>query len=220
MADGYLISNNQNITSFWHTENKISVIADVNVFQHWEAYRIINKLPMNLNWIEFPIWHNRPKNSFVSRFAKTNNAMPQSKLEIIRCVNQFDISEYLELQDVQLLKETMEKYDDTYLSVMNVSETYETDENYIKLHNLNWFISDEFVNRAERRVLLFQFQNKKEHFMCYDLLCFLVSELRRLFIEYRCEIVFKNRIRLIQQKKCFKIMELSEPIFICTITRC
>jgi len=187
IMDGYLLISNQSITSFRQTENEIRIFTTEETFQRWNAYRIIKKPPLDLYCFEIPILSNCPKDSFVFRFSQKHNILLQSRLTMIRCVNQFDIQEYLELTDVVLITDTTEEYDDTYISVMNVSPIPESEKEYIRFHNLNWFIQDDFVNHSEQKVLLFRFRIKKQHYICYDLVCFVISEMQRHFIEYRCE---------------------------------
>lgn len=192
VEDGYLLMTNQNILSIRQTEKEIKIITTKEAFQRWNAFRIVKDPPTDLYCFEEPILHNRPKDSFVLRFSKKNNVLLQSRLAMIRCVNQFDVQEYLELADIMLLTETTENYDDTYISVMNVSPVSDAEKEYMQRHNLNWFIQDDFVNHAEQKVLLFRFKIKKQHYVCYDLVCFIISEMQRYFIEYRCEAVMEE----------------------------
>ena len=187
LEDGYLLTANQNILSIRQTEESILLFTKKESFSKWDAYRIIKNPPMDLYCFQDPVLHNAPRDSFVLRFSKKSNVLLQSRLAMIRCVNQFDIQEYLELSDVILLTDTTENYDDTYISVMNVSPVPESEKEYIHRHNLNWFIQDDFVNHTEQKVLLFRFKIKKQHYVYYDLICFIISEMQRYFIEYRCE---------------------------------
>jgi hypothetical protein len=96
----------------------------------------------------------------------------------------------IELEDVTLLIDT-EDYDSTYMTAMNISPEKQHDADRLKLDNLNWFISDDLINRAEQKVLLFYFSAPSQHFILHDIMSFLLSQLQRHFNEYRCEAVLK-----------------------------
>lgn len=188
---GYLIEGNKDILSIRHTKDKIAIITAEETFEKWKAYQVIYKPPRNLSCFNFPILQNAPKDSFVDRFAAHMRTILYSKLEIIRQIERYDLMDVLKLEDVTLLTHTTEPYDDTYMSVMNVSSIETIDQPYLTLESLDWFIQDDWVNRAEQRILLFRFSNPAPHFLQYDLLCFLISQIQRQFNEYRCEAVLE-----------------------------
>jgi len=188
---GYLLEGNKDILSVRHTRDQIAIITAEETFQKWAAYQVIQKPPRNLNCFSLPILHNAPKDSFVARYTAHTGIILRSKLEIVRQIEQYDLLDILALQDVTLLTELAEPYDDTHMSVMNVSPVKATGQTYLKLENLNWFVRDDWVNRAEQKVLLFRFVSLSPHFLQYDVLCFLIAQIQRQFIEYRCEAVLE-----------------------------
>jgi len=142
---------------------------------------------MDLYCFDLPILHNGTRDSFVSGFMKDSGTLLRSKLELIRKVNEYDIAEYLKLTDVRMLTSATESYDDTYLSVLNVSPEKGEDHSYIPYRNLNWFLQDDLINRKESKILLFSFQVVTKNSIWQDVLSFILSEIQRQFVEYRCE---------------------------------
>lgn len=187
MDDGYLLEGNQDILSFRHTEDEILIMTLLETFQKWRAHRIINNPDMNLYCFERPILHNAVKDNFVSGYTKDSGMLLRSKLEMMRKMNEYDLSGYLKPVDVQLLTDTTEEYFDQNMSVMNVSPADNMGHEYVKYLNLNWFLQDDLINRDEQKVLLFQFTRENDDPLWHDALSFVMSELQRQFTEYRCE---------------------------------
>jgi len=186
---GYLLENNQEIISFRQTENQIYVVTSQETFRQWSAYQIVHNSMQQTHGLTLPILHNATKDSFVGRYMTSGGVFLQSKLEMIRQMEQYDLMGFLALKDVTLLTDNTESYDDTYMSVMNVSPSKDFKKTYLPLENLDWFIQDDLVNRDEQKVLLFYFESLAPHFLQYDLLCFVISQIQRQFNEYRCEAV-------------------------------
>ena len=188
---GYLLDVNEDILSLRHTEDDITIITAKETFQKWIAYQVIHMPAVTGRAFELPVLHNAPKDSFVARYMTSSEAGLQSKLEMQRQVEQYDLLGFLKLKNVTLIHDTVDPFDDTHMSMMNVATEESRDLSYLKLHHLNWFIQDDWVNRAEQKVLLFRFVSLKPHFLQYDLLCFVISQLQRQFYEYRCEAVLE-----------------------------
>ena len=188
MEHGYLLEVNRDMLSLRHTANQIILITEHEAFRKWTAYQVIHKPPQNLPSFDLPVLHNAPKDSFLERYTADSQVVLHSKLELIRQVEQYDLMGLLALLDVHLRSEKAETYDATHMSVMSASSTADFTLSYLNLANLDWFIKDDFVNRAEQKVLLFRFASLSSHFLQYDLLCFLTSQVQRQFNEYRCEV--------------------------------
>jgi len=188
---GYLLEMNEDILSLRHTEDKIAIITAKETFQKWTAYQVIYMPSANGRVFDLPVLHNAPKDSFVARYLAGSGVGLQSKLEIQRQVEQYDLLGFLRLQDVALVHDRADPFDDAHLSMMNAATEESRALSYLKLHHLNWFIQDDWVNRAEQKVLLFRFVSLKPHFLQHDLLCFVISQLQRQFYEYRCEAVLE-----------------------------
>ena len=195
LEHGYLIENNQDIISLRQTENEIHIVTAQETFRQWVAYQIIHNPTQQSHGLTYPVLHNAPKDSFVGRYMASGGVFLQSKLEMIRQVEQYDLMGLVALKDVMLLTDSTEKYDNTHMSVMNVSPIKDFRKTYLPLENLNWFIQDDLVNRAEQKVLLFHFESltSTPHFLQYDLLCFVISQVQRQFNEYRCEAILSPK---------------------------
>lgn len=190
--DGYLLSGNRDILSFRQTEEEILVLTMRETFQNWEALRIVYQPPLDLYCFSRPVLYNAGKDSFVSGMTNGNGPLLRSRLEMIRRIHAFDLSGIIKPMDVQLLTDRAEVYDDTFLSVMNVSAEKQGNRQFIPYSNLNWFLEDDLINRAEQKVLLFRFQAETQDPVRQDILSFVLSEMQRQFAEYRCEAEFVN----------------------------
>jgi len=190
-SHGYLLEGNEDILSLRHTEEQILIITAQDAFKQWVAYQIIHKPPTKLSAFDLPVLHNAPTDRFVARYMGNSGIRLNSKLEIIRQVEQYDLMDILALQDVALVHDAVDPFDPTHMSLMNIAGNESSNQAYLKLRHLNWFIQDDWRNSLEQKVLLFRFISLKPHFLQYDLLCFLISQLQLQFGEYRCEAVLE-----------------------------
>jgi len=190
-SHGYLLESNEDMLSLRHTKEQILILTALDTFKQWVAYQIVYKPPTKLSAFDLPVLHNAPKDSFVTRYMAHSEVQINSKLEITRQVEQYDFMGLLDLQDVTLIHDAVDPFDPTHMSLMNIAENKISDPTYLKLRHLNWFIQDDWRNPLEQKVLLFRFRSLTPHFLQYDLLCFLISQLQRQFGEYRCEAVLE-----------------------------
>ena len=186
---GYLLEMNDAITSLRQTQTEILVMTMEETFQKWVAYQVIYKPSVSLDIFRFPVLHNVMQDSFVARYMDKNKSALQSKLEIIRQIEQHDLLGIIRLQDVSLVWESADTFHPRHMSVMGAVRENRKNKEYLKLQHYNWFLQDDFINRNEQKVLLLHFVSERPHFLHYDLIGFLVSQLQQHFGEYRCEAV-------------------------------
>ena len=110
---------------------------------------------------------NRRKNSFISKFAQKQRALVRTKSEIYRIINSFEVSKYFGLKDIVIC-----------------NHKGDTDITY----DLNYFITDDIRVANDRKIMKLQFVmlDNEEHYLRYDLLSFLVSEVQMYFPDYEC----------------------------------
>jgi len=188
--NGYLIESNSDILSVRNTSDEIVVITAKDSFNKWSAYKIVHDPPLHMYCFDLPVLHNSAKDTFVGRFISQSGVLMQSRLEMFRQVEQFDLMDIIHLEDVSLQTD-YESFDDTHMSLMNASSENISDERYMKLVDLNWFITDDYVNRNEQKVIVFKFSAHSKNFLSTDLISFIISHMQRQFNEYRCEAVLE-----------------------------
>jgi hypothetical protein len=188
---GYLIEGNADILSIRNRDDEIIVMTVKESFEKWGAFRIVYRPTSDLYCFDMPIMHNEVMDTFAGRYISRGGILLQSRLEMFRQVEQYDMMDLVSLEDVSLIIET-ETFDDTYMSLMNTAPNNIDENEYMPLSDLNWFISDDFVNRMEQKVLLFKFKSLKPHFLSHDLISFIISQMQRQFNEYRCEAMLET----------------------------
>lgn len=186
---GYLLETNHAILSLRHTEADIVLIASEETFQKWVAYQIIYQPPTSLGIFKFPVMHNAIKENFIARYMERNASVLQSKEEVIRQVEQYDLMGLIKLQDVTLMRDAVDPFHPAHMSVAGAERASEENESYLSLRHLNWFVQDDWIDRNEQKVLLLHFTSRKQDVLQYELISFLLSQLQRQFSEYRCEAV-------------------------------
>ena len=191
--NGFVIQMDQDIVSLRRTEDEIFIITTGETIQKGIVYIVDNDTDNLPHSAVFPVMHNKRRDSFTHRFTAEHAGFLQTKAELMRHVLQFDTMELAKLMDITVLCEHERIFYDDYLTMMNVASDSE-DNSYLSLTNLNWFISDEMLNHAEQKVLLFTFAEKEpDHPLTLDCISFLISQAQRDLNEYRCEAILQRR---------------------------
>lgn len=164
--DGYLIQINEDISEIRHEKGKIIIKATKENFEKWTAIRMVQKKTvLSLDYTE-ALLSNRKQDTFIRRYSNESKVSLLTKSELFRKIMELDISEYIEIEDYEIL---------------------ENGTNYPAEESMNWFVRDELFPMEGRKLLLLKFREKeKGNYLNDSMIWFVISQLQTEISEYRC----------------------------------
>ncbi|MNI17951.1 hypothetical protein D3C73_713430 [compost metagenome] len=168
---GYLVNvDDDSIRYIKRSPEELTVVSSHEKSDTWQVLKLVEPVASSISRPGFALLSNQQREDFISSYGRKQGQVVRSKGEIMRLVNSFTFSEWLELADIEIRP-----------AGFNHAITYE----------LNRFITDEVrVDNGKWRMCL-KFNNlgisKHLEFLAEDLMSFLVSEVQLRFPEYRCE---------------------------------
>lgn len=164
----YLVaSDEETIRYVKRTKNELTIVSPMDKSGTWNVYKIANIENDSKELLDYPLVSNRRTNQFLHRYVNKYSIELKTKGEIFRLIQSFEASKLLELVDIKILDDFKGGTTNTYL---------------------NFFLKDSISYLSAKKVLLLEFTlNEPKSFITNDILNFLVSEVQRHFLEYRCE---------------------------------
>ena len=169
LENGYLLGINDDIYSLKLEEDKIIVKSDVETFENWIAYKIVNKEPIKSIGYDYDMLNNKKKENFTRRYLSNNKITLKTEFDYIRRINELSIEKYIEYVGYEILSSE-------YISKF---EIYETDMNFFEKENV--FAYD------DRKILLLKFKvlNEKCYFID-SIIRFVISQIQLEENDYKC----------------------------------
>ncbi|GEN36398.1 normocyte-binding protein [Aneurinibacillus danicus] len=165
---GYLVDGDEEIIRYIkRTPEELIVVSPREKSGVWNVLKITQPVETNIGRLEYELASNRRKNSFVSGFARKQAVTVRAKGEIVRIINSFEASKYLELKHIEISERAN-----------GMKQTY----------GMNPFISDNVRVESDKKIMRLRFRPREGNsFILNDLMSFLVSEVQMYFPEYKCE---------------------------------
>ncbi|SDH18756.1 hypothetical protein SAMN04489735_101521 [Aneurinibacillus thermoaerophilus] len=165
---GYLVEGNEEIIRYIkRTPEELIIVSPREKSEVWNVLKITQPVETNIGRIEYELVSNKRENSFVSGFARKQAVSVRAKGEIVRIINSFEVSRYLELKHIEISKRAH-----------GMEQTY----------GMNRFINDNMGVESDKKIMRLRFKARESSsFILYDLMSFLVSEVQLYFPEYKCE---------------------------------
>lgn len=164
----YLVaSDEETIRYVKRTENDLTIVSPKDKSGIWNVYKVTNIENTGEEKFQYPLVSNRRTNQFLHRYANKYSMEVKTKGEIFRLIQSFEASKSIQLVDIKIL------------------EDFEGERNTVYL---NSFLKEAISYLSAQKVLLLEFTlNEPKSFISNDILHFLVSEVQKHFLEYRCE---------------------------------
>lgn len=164
---GYLVDGcEDDIRYIKRGENELTIVSPHDKSGVWQLLKIAKREEEKIGRLEYELVSNRRKNHFTHKFANKYTPAVKTKGEIIRLINSFEVAEKVELVTIDVL------------------ETFNGES---VSYSVNPFFIEELGEHSNKNVMLLTFKAKEHiNFMLNDILSFLVSEVQRYFIEYKC----------------------------------
>lgn len=169
LENGYLLGINDDIFSLKLEEDKIIVKSNVETFENWIAYKIINKEPIKSIGYDYDMLNNKKKENFSRRYLSNNKITLKTEFDYIRKINELSIEKYVEYAGYEILSS----------EYSNKFEIYENDMNFFEKENI--FAYD------DRKILLFKFKILDEQcFFTDSIIRFVISQIQLEESDYKC----------------------------------
>jgi hypothetical protein len=169
LEHGYLVEcDNEAIESIRHTKDGITIQSPIEDATDWNIYKVVKPKESKIERYNFELVSNSKKISFAEKLWNKSGKNIKTKAELIRMINSFEASKYLELKNVKIVRKEENIIEETY--------------------NMNYFIIDEIRDSEYGKKMILYFTSKEDHtFIRRDLLSFIISEIQLFYPEYKCE---------------------------------
>ncbi|GAB6088118.1 hypothetical protein [Alkaliphilus crotonatoxidans] len=166
---GFLVEyENQDIKYIRHTKDSLLITAQRDEAQEWEVYKVVKQRASKIEKYEYELISNSKDISFVEKLSSYKGANVKTKAELIRIINSYEASKYLQFEDIKIIDRGVDDRQETY--------------------NMNSFIIDEIRDSTYgKRLILYFSPLKPGYFILRDLLSFIISEIQQIYPEYHCE---------------------------------
>ncbi|UHA72254.1 normocyte-binding protein [Paenibacillus sp. 481] len=165
---GYLVDGDESMMRYIkRTPEELTIVTPEEKSSLWNVLQIIQPVSSKIHKLEYELVSNKKKSSFTDRFAHKQALTVRAKGEIVRIVNSFESSKFVDLEQVIIL-ESSDGEEATY--------------------GMNPFISDNVRMESDKKVMRLRFRiPESSQFIIHDILSFIVSEVQMYFPEYKCE---------------------------------
>ncbi|WP_099190448.1 normocyte-binding protein [Tepidibacter mesophilus] len=166
---GYLVVyDNEDINHIRHTKDSLMITGEIEEARDWDIFKILKIRESKLDKYSYELVSNSKKVSFIEKLSSKNKVNIKTKAELIRTINSFEVSKYLEFKDVKIVDIKDDLKEETY--------------------DMNSFIIDEIRDQDYAKRLILYFTLKENNcFIIRDLLSFIVSQIQLNYPEYKCE---------------------------------
>lgn len=165
---GYLIDIvEESIRYTKRSENELTIVSAQESSSTWDVLKVTKVEEQKIEGLAYELVSNRRNHHFMNRYVNHTALSVKTKSEIIRMVNSFDMSSWMELVDVTIT---------------------EDDQGATITYDANPFIGNEINQKNNQKIMLLQFKaQQKQDFIANDRMSFFVSEIQRHFPEYQCK---------------------------------
>ncbi|SNS15220.1 hypothetical protein SAMN05446037_100510 [Anaerovirgula multivorans] len=165
---GYLIEHeSKDINSIRCGRDTLFITTQTSDLEKWCVLKVIKPKESKLQKYNYELVSNSKKVSFIEKLSGKRVTNIKTKAELIRIINSFEISTYLDFKDIEIVDKEENSRKETY--------------------NMNFFILDEVRDSDYGKKMILYFTPKQESFIIRDLLSFIVSEIQFFYPEYKCE---------------------------------
>ncbi len=134
--------------------------------REWQLYQV-NKGYTGKKYL-YPVLSNRYKESFSGNLAEIYRRSIKTKAEMARLIESFPYKDYMRFLDFEIVREVPKECEAS---------------NY----NMDGFIQDEIRAGNFQQVMLLRFAPVQPgHYLNEDIMCFLVTQVQKIFPEYQC----------------------------------
>ncbi|MEK5039336.1 normocyte-binding protein [Sporosarcina sp. FSL K6-3457] len=168
IAHGYLVDvEGDSIRYIKRSDNEITIVCPREKSGIWKLLKITKFDRNQVGSLNYELVSNRRVNRFSNKYVHKQAVLVKTKGEIIRMVNSFEVSQSVELVDVEIRDRRLAERE---------------------CYPMNPFISDHIGDDSNKEVMTLLFRPREAiTFISNDIMSFLVSEVQRYFSEYRCE---------------------------------
>ncbi len=162
----YLAEDDLDIQSISQRKDRLLITSKVSDAKKWNIYMIRNVEDSKIDRYLYPLMENERKETFTEKFQRKWEQRVKTKAELSRFIRGFGMENYVIYQDCAIADE-FEKEKETY--------------------SMNPFIEDEMRDyQAQKKLILYFIPGPEEAWLQRDIASFLVSEVQRLYPEYKC----------------------------------
>jgi len=162
----YLVEDDRNIRTISQSGEKLRIVCGTGEAKKWGIYQIRSSKEQRIDRYTFPVMENGRKESFSEKYQRKWNQQIRTKTELTHFIKGFGLEDYVSYQHCRI----EDRFPDR-------QETY----------SMNFFVQDEIRDKtAQKKLVLYFRQGKKEEWLQRDVLSFLVSEVQRIYPEYDC----------------------------------
>ncbi|MGE7597399.1 normocyte-binding protein [Lysinibacillus fusiformis] len=164
---GYVIdTEEENVRYVKRSDHELTIVSPLEQSGEWRLLKIAKVEQEQIGKLNFALVSNRRNDYFMHKLSYKNNQNVSTKGEIIRLINSFEAANMLELVKIDVFEE----YDP------------------VGSHNLvQPFLMDRQEGNSYKKTMLLQFIAKQDRdFIANDVLSFLIAEIQRHFMEYKC----------------------------------
>lgn len=162
----YLVEDDRNIRTISQSGEKLQIVCEAGEAKKWGIYQIRSSKDKRIDHYTFPVMGNGREESFSEKYQRKWNQQIRTKTELTHFIKGFGLENYVSYQHCQIEDQFPDR-----------QETY----------SMNFFVQDEIRDKtAQKKLVLYFRQGKKEEWLQRDVLSFLVSEVQRVYPEYDC----------------------------------
>lgn len=164
---GYLVeAGEENVRYVKRSESELTIVSPQDQSGVWQLLKIAKAEEEKIGKLEYELVSNKRRDHFLHKYASKYMANVKTKGEIARLINSFEVADKLELVDIELL----DFFEGTKFS-----------------HSVNPFLTEMLGEYSHKKTMLLHFKATEDRtFISNDMLSFLVSEVQRYFLEYKC----------------------------------
>ncbi len=162
----YLVEDDRNIRTVSQNGEKLRIVCETGEAKKWGIYQIRSSKEQRIDRYTFPIMENGREDSFSEKYQRKWNQQIRTQTELTRFIKGFGLEDYVSYQYCRIEDHFSDR-----------QETY----------SVNFFVQDEIRDKtAQKKLVLYFRQGRKEEWLQRDILSFLVSEVQRVYPEYDC----------------------------------
>lgn len=163
----YLVRNTRvEITNIRRVHGDLYITCPIEAICEWELYQV-NKRKGDESY-PYPILSNQYKESFSGAITEMFRKSIKTKGELARLVESFQYDDYLEFCDIKIVD---------HMPLECIYSNY----------NMDGFLQDEIRRGNHRQILVIDFVAvNPENYLNEDIMSFLVTQVQKIFAEYRC----------------------------------
>lgn len=164
-TDGYLIEKNADILDIRQEKDKIIIKSRKEEYHSWDLLHLVQAEPVRSLDYREEFLTNHKRDTFLGRISAYTGNRLLTKADVFRRIMDLDIRKFVKIAGYEICEQTSE---------------------IPQIEGMNWFLEQELIPTAHRRILLLQFEAlQPEHYLTDSMINFAVSQMQMEFIEYR-----------------------------------